>query len=117
MLTMSDEITTSEHRAAWDTTISAPKSVSLGALVGGDGRIREAHRESVNETLKEFEKYLQARGGGPPSRHDFCPNRSGVRQASQIGFSKPPFSESLVDDLRSLSCLTYRLTGIRCLLP
>jgi hypothetical protein len=25
----------------------------------------------------EFEKYLQARGGGPPSRHDFCPNRSG----------------------------------------
>jgi len=54
------------HRAAWDTTISAPKSVSLSALVGGDGRIREAHRESVNETLKEFEKYLQARGGGPP---------------------------------------------------
>jgi hypothetical protein len=43
----------------------------------GDGRIRDAHRESVNETLKEFEKYLQARGGGPPSRHDFCPNRSG----------------------------------------
>src|ERR1043165_1688167 len=30
-------LTTSEHRAAWDTTISAPKSVSLGALVGGDG--------------------------------------------------------------------------------
>src|SRR5215213_3306050 len=59
-----DEITTSEHRAAWDATISAPKSVSLAALVGGDGRIRDAHRESVNETLKEFEKYLQARGGG-----------------------------------------------------
>ena len=54
-----------------------PKSVSLGALVGGDGGIRDAHRESVNETLKEFEKYLQARGGGPPSRHDFCLNRSG----------------------------------------
>jgi conjugative relaxase-like TrwC/TraI family protein len=77
MLTMSDEITTSEHRAAWDATISAPKSVSLAALVGGDGRIRDAHRESVNETLKEFEKYLQACGGGPPSRHDFCLNRSG----------------------------------------
>jgi conjugative relaxase-like TrwC/TraI family protein len=59
-----EEITTSEHRAAWDATISAPKSVSLAALVGGDGRIRDAHRESVNETLKEFEKYLQARGGG-----------------------------------------------------
>jgi conjugative relaxase-like TrwC/TraI family protein len=59
-----DEITTSEHRAGWDATISAPKSVSLAALVGDDGRVRDAHRESVNETVKEFEKYLQARGGG-----------------------------------------------------
>ncbi|HTY85774.1 MAG TPA: relaxase domain-containing protein, partial [Silvibacterium sp.] len=32
-----------EHRAAWDATFSAPKSVSLTALVGGDERIREAH--------------------------------------------------------------------------
>ena len=60
-------LTTSEHRAA---TISAPKSVSLAALIGGDDRIRDAYRESVKEALKEFEKYLpQARGGGPPSRH------------------------------------------------
>ena len=50
-------LTTSEHRAA---TISAPKSVSLPALVGGDGRIRDAYRESINETVKELEKYLQA---------------------------------------------------------
>ena len=69
-------LTTSEHRAAWDTTISAPKSVSLGALVEDIGRVCHAH-PTVNEALKEFEKYLQARGGGPPSRHDFCPNRSG----------------------------------------
>jgi len=55
---------TSTHRAGWDATISAPKSVSLAALVGDDERVREAHRESVNEALKELEKYLQARGGG-----------------------------------------------------
>jgi conjugative relaxase-like TrwC/TraI family protein len=55
---------TSEHRAGWDATISAPKSVSLAALVGDDERVREAHRESVDEALKEFEKHLQARGGG-----------------------------------------------------
>src|SRR5688572_15200985 len=55
---------TSTHRAGWDATISAPKSVSLAALVGDDERVREAHRESVQETLKEFEKYVQARGGG-----------------------------------------------------
>jgi conjugative relaxase-like TrwC/TraI family protein len=63
MLTISRavSVTTNEHPAAWDATISAPKSVSLAALVGGDGRIRDAHRESVNEALKELEKYLQAR--------------------------------------------------------
>ena len=29
-----------EHRAGWDATFSAPKSVSLTALVGGDDRVR-----------------------------------------------------------------------------
>src|ERR1043165_4085560 len=58
------EKTTSEHRAGWDATFSAPKSVSLAALVGDDERVRDAHRESVDEALKELEKYLQARGGG-----------------------------------------------------
>src|ERR1043165_6284914 len=59
-----EQIVTSEHRAGWDATISAPKSVSLAALVGDDERVRDAHRESVNEALKGFEEYLQARGGG-----------------------------------------------------
>ena len=36
-----------EHRAGWDATFSAPKSVTLTALVGRDDRVREAHRESV----------------------------------------------------------------------
>src|SRR5580692_10513174 len=40
-----------EHRAGWDATFSAPKSVSLTALVGGDDRVREAHRESVRVAL------------------------------------------------------------------
>ncbi len=53
-----------EHRAGWDATFSAPKSVSLTALVGGDDRIREAHRESVMVALDEMEKYVQARIGG-----------------------------------------------------
>jgi conjugative relaxase-like TrwC/TraI family protein len=59
-----EKVVTSEHRAGWDATISAPKSVSLAALVGDDRRVRDAHRESVNEALKGFEEYLQARGGG-----------------------------------------------------
>src|ERR1700738_1366326 len=50
-----------EHRAGWDATFSAPKSVSLTALVGGDDRVREAHRESVRVALRELEGYTQAR--------------------------------------------------------
>src|SRR5579872_2453523 len=57
------EITSVEHRAGWDATFSAPKSVSLTALVGGDLRVREAHRESVRVALDELERYTQARIG------------------------------------------------------
>jgi conjugative relaxase-like TrwC/TraI family protein len=57
-------IKTMEHRAGWDATFSAAKSVSLTALVGGDHRIREAHRESVRIALDELERYVQARIGG-----------------------------------------------------
>ncbi len=53
-----------EHRAAWDATFSAPKSVSLTALVGGDDRVREAHSAAVSVALTELEKYTQARIGG-----------------------------------------------------
>jgi conjugative relaxase-like TrwC/TraI family protein len=57
-------VRTMEHRAGWDATFSAPKSVSLTALVGGDGRVREAHHESVRTALDAMEKYVQARIGG-----------------------------------------------------
>src|SRR6202021_3964807 len=57
-----------EHRAGWDATFSAAKSVSLTALVGGDDRVRDAHRESVSVALEQLENYTQARIGGnhPP---------------------------------------------------
>jgi conjugative relaxase-like TrwC/TraI family protein len=57
------EVTSVEHRAGWDATFSAPKSVPLTALVGGDERVREAHRESVRVALSELERYTQARIG------------------------------------------------------
>jgi conjugative relaxase-like TrwC/TraI family protein len=61
-------ITTMEHRAGWDATFSAPKSVSLTALVGDDDRVRAAHRESVRVALEQLEYYAMARIGGnhPP---------------------------------------------------
>jgi len=59
-----EHVRTMEHRAGWDATFSAPKSVSLTALPGGDERIRKAHRESVSIALDKMERYVQARIGG-----------------------------------------------------
>ena len=44
------------HRPGRDVTLSASKSVSLMALVGGDGRIVEAHDRAVTATLGWIEK-------------------------------------------------------------
>ena len=44
------------HRPGRDLTFSAPKSVSIAALVGGDDRIVEAHDRAVKATLDWVEK-------------------------------------------------------------
>ena len=44
------------HRPGRDLTFSAPKSVSIAALVGGDVRIVEAHDRAVKATLAWVEK-------------------------------------------------------------
>ena len=44
------------HRPGRDLTFSAPKSVSLAALVGGDARIVDAHDRAVGRALGWFEK-------------------------------------------------------------
>jgi conjugative relaxase-like TrwC/TraI family protein len=57
-------VTPVEHRAGWDATFSAPKSVSLTALVGGDDEVQRAHRQAVAFALDKLENYTQARIGG-----------------------------------------------------
>lgn len=59
-----ETVQSAEHRAGWDATFNAPKSVSITALVGGDALVREAHRESVRVALDELEGYVQVRIGG-----------------------------------------------------
>ena len=44
------------HRPGRDLTLSAPKSVSLAALVGGDDRVAEAHGRAVERTLAWVEE-------------------------------------------------------------
>jgi conjugative relaxase-like TrwC/TraI family protein len=51
-----------KRRAGTDFTFSAPKSVSLTALVSGDTRLEVAHRTAVEMTLKLIEaRYAQTR--------------------------------------------------------
>jgi conjugative transfer relaxase protein TraI len=45
-----------KHRAGWDLTMSAPKSVSIMALVAGDQRLVAAHREAVKVTLEKIQQ-------------------------------------------------------------
>ena len=57
------------HRPGRDVTVSAPKSLSLMALLGGDERIVAAHDRAAKTTLGWIEKNaaltrLQATGSG-----------------------------------------------------
>ena len=47
---------TINHRPGRDVTLSAPKSVSLMAMVGGDERIVDAHERAAGRTLARIEK-------------------------------------------------------------
>jgi conjugative relaxase-like TrwC/TraI family protein len=60
--------TTGKRRAAWDAVFNAPKSVSLQVLIGGDERLREAHRHAVQHALTELERYIQSRVDGGTRR-------------------------------------------------
>ena len=54
------------HRPGRDLTLSAPKSVSLAALVGGDARVAEAHGRAVRRTLAWVEeRAVETRMKGP----------------------------------------------------
>ncbi len=50
----------SERRAGQDFTISAPKSVSVMALVGRDERVLEAHQKASDVAMRWFEKHASA---------------------------------------------------------
>jgi conjugative relaxase-like TrwC/TraI family protein len=56
-----DRITQSRGRNLYDFTISAPKSVSIMAILGGDERLLQAHQNAVNQALCELEATAAAR--------------------------------------------------------
>lgn len=52
---------TATKRHGWDFTFSAPKSVSMQALIGGDRAIVAAHREAVREAVALLEQHAFSR--------------------------------------------------------
>jgi conjugative relaxase-like TrwC/TraI family protein len=60
----------SKARSLYDLTLSAPKSVSVQALVGGDERLLEAHRHAVSAALQEAERYAGTRVRLDRANHD-----------------------------------------------
>jgi primosomal protein N' len=51
----------SKARSLYDMTFSAPKSVSVMAIAGGDERLVAAHETAVREALEEAERYSATR--------------------------------------------------------
>lgn len=49
------------HRPGYDLTLSAPKSVSMMALIAGDKRFVAAHNQAVDVVAREVEKLVSAR--------------------------------------------------------
>jgi conjugative relaxase-like TrwC/TraI family protein len=56
-----DGATLTHGRSLYDFTISAPKSVSVTAILGEDQRLIDAHQTAVREALNELETYASAR--------------------------------------------------------
>lgn len=50
--------------AGWGLVISAPKSISIVALIGGDERVRQAHLDSATVAFERAEQQAQANLGG-----------------------------------------------------
>jgi len=57
----SDGTTQSRARNLYDFTVSAPKSVSIMGMIGGDHRLIDAHQTAVAEALKELESLASVR--------------------------------------------------------
>jgi conjugative relaxase-like TrwC/TraI family protein len=56
-----DEREAATRRVFFDFTFSPPKSVSIIALVGGDQRVMQAHREAVRIAVTELEHFALTR--------------------------------------------------------
>jgi len=83
-------IKTMEHRAGWDATFSAPKSVSLTALVGGDERVREAPPRERSRCLDSWNTIRK-----PASAAIIRPRRLGNLSPPSLSTIQPALSMAM----------------------
>ncbi len=50
-----------KHRPGYDLTFSAPKSVSMMAMLGGDKRLIDAHNQAVDFAVRQVEALASTR--------------------------------------------------------
>jgi conjugative relaxase-like TrwC/TraI family protein len=93
------------HRAGWDCVFSAPKSVSIMALAGGDGRLIDAHKRAVAATLPDIEKYAMTHVRVQGSQYVVSANLVGA--SFQHYTARPPSSGDVDPHLiRTTFCST-----------
>jgi hypothetical protein len=83
-----ERVTSLARRAGYDATFSAPKSVSLAALVGGDARVAAAHREAVTvafNVLEERARNPRTAGWLPGNERDEARPVNGNRRRPRLG--------------------------------
>lgn len=62
------EKTKAHHHPGWDLTFSAPKGISVMAIVGGDKRLIQAHEKAVDRALSFAETYAHIRVRGKDNK-------------------------------------------------
>jgi hypothetical protein len=80
-----------KHRAGWDLTFSAPKSVSLAILVGGDRRLdRALHRRLVGLGLKAVVSRAVVFDREPiPGHYPWGPRSEGSAFSTRLPWGRP----------------------------
>ena len=104
------------HRPGRDLTFSAPKSVSLAALIGGDGRIVDAHDRAVAGALDWFERNaaetrMQEPGSGPGQVPTAGRMVRAGNQKTVIGTFRHDTSRNLDPALHTHSVIANMLLG------
>jgi len=129
------------HRPGYDLTFSAPKSVSILALIGGNTEVLQAYRQSIQEVLVKIEqKYGSCRNkekgvteiektqnmvfavfehadtrAGDPGLHDHCVLMNMTKRADgewRTLYADEIYTDKLLNGMEFRSILAHKLLAL-----